>query len=307
MVVREGNINNANDCKKLKQSLTSIFYTILSPLPCQVKEQEPPNATVDEKGKGRITFHLPPDHPSDNKIALRWKRRLANHQMAQANRNALQVLANTTYIFTPAQLATITGTKSIAHIKTYNHDDEELRRGVLDGSIPSAAANSSATSSIGAKQDSKHFISTGQQSDKILRLPNGATEPAIDISHLSTAVRSPARDIHITPGIKETSLISTVKFAKAGYITVIDCNKVNIYDQRDTVITVSWAAILHGWHEPGTNDLWRIPLVPIVRNINIDTLLVKQPPSEYLPDRPPPYEAIHNVYKLKTQPELEQY
>jgi hypothetical protein len=70
MVVRENNINNADECKKLKQSLISSFYAILSPPPCQVEEQEPPDATVDEKGKGCITFCLSPHHPSDNKIAL---------------------------------------------------------------------------------------------------------------------------------------------------------------------------------------------------------------------------------------------
>ncbi len=80
----------------------------------------------------------------------------------------------------------------------------------------------------------------------------------------------------------------------------------NIYDQRDTVITVSWATILRGWCKPITNDLWHIPLIPIVRNNNIDTVLVKRPPSKYLPDRPPPSEAIHNVYELKMQPELVQ-
>jgi hypothetical protein len=70
-------------------------------------------------------------------------------------------------------------------------------------------------------------------------MPNGATKQASNISHLPTVIRSPARDIHITPGINKTSLISTVKFAEAGYITVFDRNKVNIYDQRNTVITVS--------------------------------------------------------------------
>jgi hypothetical protein len=135
----------------LKQSLTFNFYANLSLPPCQVEQQEPPNATVNEKGKGRITFHLPSVHPSDNKIALRWKHRLPNRQMAQANRNALQVLADTAYVFTPAQLATIKSTKFTAHIKMYNHDNDELRCGVLDDLIPSAAANSGATSSVGTK------------------------------------------------------------------------------------------------------------------------------------------------------------
>ncbi len=36
-------------------------------------------------------------------------------------------------------------------------------------------------------------------------------------------------------------------------------------------------------------------------------MLVKSPPSKYLPKRPPPSEAVHNVYDLKMQPELVRY
>jgi hypothetical protein len=36
-------------------------------------------------------------------------------------------------------------------------------------------------------------------------------------------------------------------------------------------------------------------------------VLVNKPPTEFLPDCPPAIEAIHNVYKLKTQPELVRY
>ena len=70
---------------------------------------------------------------------------------------------------------------------------------------------------------------------------------------------------------------------------------------------VSRAAIIQGWQEPGTNEFFRIPLIPVVRNNNTETILVKPPPSEYLPTRPPPQEAVFNVYELKTQPELVQY
>ncbi len=62
-----------------------------------------------------------------------------------------------------------------------------------------------------------------------------------------------------------------------------------------------------GWHEPGTNHLWHIPLVQVVCNNNVDTLLVKRPPREYLPQCPPLSEAIHNVYEWKTQPKLMRY
>ena len=140
--------------------------------------------------------------------------------MAKANRNALTISAEMMYRLTPAQLAAIQSAESIAHVQLYNHDDKELQCGVLNGSIPSAAADSRATSSIGTKFDSRHLISTGKKSDKAFRMPNGALESALDIGHLATAIRSPARDIHITPGIDETSLVSTVKFAEAGYVTI---------------------------------------------------------------------------------------
>jgi hypothetical protein len=43
------------------------------------------------------------------------------------------------------------------------------------------------------------------------------------------------------------------------------------------------------------------------RNNNTETVIVNQPPTEFLPERPPPIDAIHNVYELKTQPELVRY
>jgi hypothetical protein len=36
-------------------------------------------------------------------------------------------------------------------------------------------------------------------------------------------------------------------------------------------------------------------------------VLVNKPPPEFLPNCTPVIEAIHNVYELKTQPELAQY
>jgi hypothetical protein len=84
-----------------------------------------------------------------------------------------------------------------------------------------------------------------------------------------------ARDVHITPGIAVLSLTGTAKFAEAGYMTIFTSNQVNIYDQHNTIITVLGAAIIHSRCEP--NGLYRIPLVPIVRNNNTDTVLVKQP------------------------------
>ena len=47
--------------------------------------------------------------------------------------------------------------------------------------------------------------------------------------------------------------------------------------------------------------------MPVIRNNNIKTILVKRPPSEFLPTRPPPQDAVFNVYELKMQMELVQY
>jgi hypothetical protein len=94
-------------------------------------------------------------------------------------------------------------------------------------------------------------------------------------------------------------LLSTAKFAEAGYITVFNNKEVNIYDAHNTMYKVSRAAILRGWFDKAAK-LWRIPLIPVVLNSNTDTVLVNKPPTEFLPDRPPAIEAIHNVYELKT-------
>ena len=108
------------------------------------------------------------------------------------------------------------------------------------------------------------------------------------------------------PSIETYSLLSTAKFAEAGYITVFDKEEVNIYNAQNTTLKVSKGAILRGWFEK-TANLWQIPLIPVVLNNNTDTVLVNKQPTEFLPGRTPVIEAISNVYDLKTQPELIRY
>ena len=182
---------------------------------------------------------------------------------------------------------------------------QSIQRGVLNSSIPSAVANSSATSRVGTKKDSsKHaFIPTGKPSTKVFQLPDGTQTPASDIHQLHHNVRQPAKDVHIVPTIDSNSLLSTAKFATAGYITVFDSKEVNIYDANNTKVSVTREALLRGWFDK-TANLWRVPLLPIVLNETTNTVLVSKTPTEYLPDRPPPIDAVHNVYELKMQPEL---
>ena len=181
---------------------------------------------------------------------------------------------------------------AVIHPYVLDRDDNILRKGVLDGSIPSTAADSGATSGIGTSKDPSKR--TGRPSLKKFILPDGNIAPATEIAEYPFNVRDPAKELHITPGIHENSLLSTGKFADANYISIFDKEEVNIYDANDTIITVTRGAILRGYRDP-KSTLWRIPLVNVVRNDNTDTIIVNKPPSEFLPTRPQPSDAIHNV------------
>ena len=126
----------------------------------------------------------------------------------------------------------------------------------------------------------------------------------------------------MVPSLKAQSLLSGGKFAEAGYISVCDPNKVNLYDGRTAKMVVSEQAVLTGWRCPVTN-LWRVPISPHVTadNLNTHTLLLDGPTGcESLnvmydipasaqmleqiklfnndPARPNSTEAINNVYEL---------
>ena len=132
-------------------------------------------------------------------------------------------------------------------------DDEELRRGIMDGSILSTIADSGATSGVGTKDDPSHR--TGKPSDKRFVLPSGDVIQATEIAEYPFNIRAPANEIHITPGVSQHSLLSTGKYADANYITVFDKDTVNVYDANNTIITVTKDAILRGWRDTD-NKLW---------------------------------------------------
>jgi hypothetical protein len=132
-------------------------------------------------------------------------------------------------------------------------DDEELRQGIMDGSIPSTIADSGATSGVGTKDNPSHR--TGEPSDKRFVLPSGDVIQATEIAEYPFNIRAPANEIHITPGVSQHSLLSTGKYADANYITVFDKDTVNVYDANDIIITVTKDAILRGWRDTD-NKLW---------------------------------------------------
>jgi hypothetical protein len=155
---------------------------------------------------------------------------------------------------------------------------------------------------VGTKKDQarKAFIQTDRNSDKMFIMPNGAAKRATAMDELHHDVCAPAKDVHIVPAIKRDSLLSMSKFVDANNIAIFDKDEVNIYDANNTVVTVTRAAILRGWQCKQTK-LWQVPLVKDMPNNNTQTVLCDCPPSEFLPEEPPPPEAINNVYKLKTQ------
>ena len=181
---------------------------------------------------------------------------------------------------------------------------ERVKQGVKDGSIPSAVVDSGTTSNVMKPGDP--CIKTGRMSSKQYKMATGHITPGGEERLLEHELRYPAMSCDIVPGITEDSLVSTIKMADAGYISIFDGEEVNIYDASNTQITVTRGAVLRGWQD-ATCGLWRIPLVKNVTNENTDTVLVKAPPTELLPNRPGTEEAVHNVYELKTKPEVIRY
>ena len=112
-----------------------------------------------------------------NKIAERWKKKI---QQRQAKK----------YII--------------------DQDDDELRQGILSGTIASTIVGSGTTSGIGTTTDPSRR--PGRQSTKQFILPSGAIVPATEIAEYPFAIRAPANELHITPGVMPmliTSLSST--------------------------------------------------------------------------------------------------
>ena len=134
----------------------------------------------------------------------------------------------------------------------------ELKQGLMDGTIPSACADTGATSTAGTTTDP--FLHTGETSTKVFSMPTGAAATASTKKKLLLKVRSPADEVHIVPGLQQT-LLSGSKFADAGYVAVYDEDEVNFYNKGDVKIDAD--AVIRGYRCPRTG-LWRVPLQPII-------------------------------------------
>ena len=100
-----------------------------------------------------------------------------------------------------------------------------MRMGILSGTIPSAVSNTGATSSAFLTSDPS--LPTEHISSAIFHLPNGAVAPATTVNKLLRDVRAPALDVNIVPSLVGNLLLSTSKFAEAGYMAIYDKDEVN--------------------------------------------------------------------------------
>ena len=122
--------------------------------------------------------------------------------------------------------------------------------------------------------------------------------------HILQTVRQKVRQGHTVTGITN-SLLGMGELVKQGNIPILDNNEINIYDGRNTQITVSRGAVLAGYWVP-REGLWRIPLVKgkAIVNKNKETIATSKCPMELLKDTlQPPTNHILSAYDIKKQPE----
>ncbi len=165
---------------------------------------------------------------------------------------------------------------------------DDMRQGVLNGSISLAVSDTAATSN--AFLTSAPTLSTGTVSTAVFHLPNGATVAATMIHKLHLNLREPARSINIVLSLVGNSLLSTIKMVEAGYTAIYDNNEVNFYDTTTTKITVLADAILKGWQCPRAK-LWHVPLVDNIHNENMDTLIL---------DHPHKHDCLNLLYEMES-------
>ncbi len=81
---------------------------------------------------------------------------------------------------------------------------------------------------------------------KVFTAATGYKTPGSTVAKLHHLVRKPVRTVDIVPGLRDQSLLSGRKFAKAGYVSICNNKEVNIYDGRTVQIFVSKAVVLKG-------------------------------------------------------------
>ena len=148
----------------------------------------------------------------------------------------------------------------INHIESPKSDDsdDETRRGVMDGTIPSAVVDTGATSNVGKFGCGLKL--TGNPSTNIFSTATGQKVHATETGIMEHELCEPARTYNMVPDITLDPLASTSKMCNTGYFSVFDEEEVRICNARTTKIVTSKPPVLKGWRDK-ISPLWRILLV----------------------------------------------
>ena len=118
--------------------------------------------------------------------------------------------------------------------------EQQIKHGVLDGSITSAAWDTECTYHAGLV--GYPFIQKKRKSTNIFALADGHPTSATTIALLEHKIREPARTVNMVPLLANQSLRRGGNFEDAGYVSLCDGVEVNIYDGHTAKITVSLKA-----------------------------------------------------------------
>ena len=285
-----------------------------APPPCQVERQEKEIANNKEEKKEHsraplhqsstptvepVKWHAKQTTKLQAKHGRRKKRRLQGAELRlQRNLALLREYESKMASNGPANVASDEPQQPTTEII------QEVKEGVLDDWYDTLIVDSGTTSTILTAKHAAQTEATGEASNKTFKVANGHEEEATEKRRLLHPLRQLAREADVVPGI-QSSLLSTSKLADDNYITILDKEKVEIFDANNTKVITTRGAVLRGFRCPVTK-LHRIPLKPVneITNLNTETILCDRPPTELLMDRPPAIEAIHNVYELRTQAEM---
>ena len=110
--------------------------------------------------------------------------------------------------------------KSFVDEKTAALTKSQLKQGVLNGTIVSAAWDTSCTSNAGKVVNP--YIQTDGLSTKVFSMADGHRTPASNKAKLHRPICEPARTVDMVPALADQSLLSSGKFTEAGYISICD-------------------------------------------------------------------------------------
>ena len=83
----------------------------------------------------------------------------------------------------------------------------------------------------------------------MFHVPTEKVASATDNTLIYHKVQEPERTIDTVPNIVENSLLSIGKSSYANYVSIFNEDKVNMYDGKDTLITVLNHKILKRWRD----------------------------------------------------------